>query len=72
MIDEDEQVMVLDSTSILKVSQSTPSSSVRGQNSVIIHEGKASITGIIFEGNPGSESIEYSLNSQALNSDLLK
>ena len=72
LIDADDQVTRLDSQSIVRVLQLSLDGRVSGTNSIILKEGKASFSSIVFESVPGTQNIKYGLSSNALEDEKLK
>ena len=66
LADYDNQTMILDSTSQLKILPTLNSSKVSGINVAKLWNGVASFDQLVFISNPGSQNVIYQISSKAI------
>lgn len=63
---EQDQIMTKDSESIIKLVAIEPDTSIKGQNTVTLKDGKATFTGTRFYAKPGRTNVKFKLESSAI------
>lgn len=66
LVDADDQTMVLDDVSILKMTPITSNSSVTGTDFAKVVNGVGSFQGVTFKSHPGGQNIVYRITSEAI------
>lgn len=72
LVDYDEQIVTGTNTGTISIFAQSSKGKALGSSSVPIVSGVATFKGVIFEAQPGSQMIEYSLSSSEIDESLLE
>jgi hypothetical protein len=69
LLDYDNQTMILDNISQIKIIAIVPNTNLGGTHSVKVRKGEATFSNIQFQGIPGDSNIDFQSNSKAIDQD---
>ena len=71
LVDHDDQIILTDSSSTIKINKIDDDTSVDGVKVVVVSQGSASFDEVIFKAKPGSSNVMFEVTSTAINNDIL-
>ena len=71
LVDHDDQIILTDSSSTIKINKIDDDTSVDGVKAVVVSQGSASFDEVIFKAKPGSSNVMFEVTSTAIKNDIL-